>query len=75
MILHIYSDVAYLTEPEARSCVGGHHYLGNIPGKPNFFNGPILNISKVLKGVMSSAAKAGIVPQCQRSQRHLYHAR
>jgi hypothetical protein len=60
MILHIYSDAAYLTEPDARSRAGGHHYLGNLPGKPNILNGPILNISKVIKGVMSSAAEAEI---------------
>jgi hypothetical protein len=60
MILHIYSDAAYLTEPEARSRAGGHHYLGNLPGKPTILNGPILNISQVLKGVMSSATEAEI---------------
>jgi hypothetical protein len=60
MILNIYSNAAYLTEPEARSRAGGHHYLGNLLGKPNILNGPILNISKVLKGVMSSAAEAEI---------------
>jgi hypothetical protein len=60
MILHIHSDAAYLTEPEARSRAGGHHFLGNLPGKPTMFNGPILNISKVLRGVMSSAAEAEI---------------
>ena len=60
MILHIHSDASYLTEPEARSRAGGHHFLGNLPGKPIFLNGPILNISKVLKGVMSSAAEAEI---------------
>jgi hypothetical protein len=34
MVLHIYSDAAYLTEPEACRPAGGHHYLGNLPGKP-----------------------------------------
>ena len=58
MILHIHSDASYLTEPEARSRAGGHHYLGNLPGKPIIINGPIVNISKVIKGVMSSAAEA-----------------
>jgi hypothetical protein len=58
------SDEAYLTEPEAHSRVGSHHYLGNLPGKPNILNGPILNISKVLKGVMSSAAEAEIGALC-----------
>jgi hypothetical protein len=64
MIPHIYSDASYLTKPEARSCASGHHYLGNLPGQPGFINGPILNISKVLKGVMSSAAEAKIGALC-----------
>jgi hypothetical protein len=29
MILHIHSDAAYLNETEARSRVGGHHFLGD----------------------------------------------
>lgn len=60
MILHVHSDAAYLTEPEARSRAGGHHFLGNLPGKPPMLNGPILCLSKVLRGVMSSAAEAEI---------------
>jgi hypothetical protein len=60
MMLHIYSDASYLTEPEARSRANGHHYLDNLPGQPSIINGPILNLSKVLKGVMSSAAEAEI---------------
>jgi hypothetical protein len=60
MILHVYSDASYLTEPEAHSCAGGHHYLGNLPGKPSLLNGPILNVSKVLKGVMLSASEVEI---------------
>lgn len=60
MILHVHSDAAYLTEPEARSRAGGHHYLGNLPGRPPMLNGPILNISKVIRGVMASAAEAEI---------------
>jgi hypothetical protein len=60
MILHVYSDASYLTEPEACSRAGGHHFLGNLPGKTGILNGPILNLSKVLKGVMSSAAVAEI---------------
>jgi hypothetical protein len=60
MVLLVYSDASYLTEPEARSRAGGHHYLGDLPGKPGILNGSILNVSKVLKGVMSSAAEAEI---------------
>ncbi len=59
MILHIHSDTAYLNETEARSRVGGHHFLGdnnNPVNQPK--NGSILDIAKILKHVVSSAAEA-----------------
>ena len=31
MVLHVDSDAAYLTMPEARSCYAGHFYLSNWP--------------------------------------------
>jgi hypothetical protein len=43
MILAAHSDASYLSEPNARSCAGGHFFLSNnaeIP--PN--NGAVLNI-------------------------------
>lgn len=61
MILHIHSDASYLTESEARSRVGGHHYLSNKDShnnQPN--NGAIHNIAKILRHVVSSAAEAEI---------------
>jgi len=59
MILHIHSDTSYLSETEARSRAGSHHYLSDKPSaKPPPPNGPILNIAKILKHVMSSAAEA-----------------
>jgi hypothetical protein len=60
MILMIESDAAYLTEPKARSRAGGHHYLGNGPKKKPILNGPIHNVSKILRGVMSSAAESEV---------------
>ena len=60
MILMIESDAAYVTEPKARSRAGGHHYLGNGPLKPPILNGPIHNVSKILRSVMSSAAEAEV---------------
>jgi hypothetical protein len=61
MILHIHSDASYLTEPEARSRAGGHHYLGdkNSHTKPPS-NGAILAIAKILRHVLSSAAEAEV---------------
>ena len=57
MVLAVHSDASYLNEEEARSRAGGHHFLSeDIPLPPN--NGVIHNIAEIIKGVMSSAAKA-----------------
>jgi hypothetical protein len=57
MILAIHSDASYLSEAKAHSRVGGHFICSSdtkVP--PN--NGAILNISKILNAVVSSAAEA-----------------
>ena len=57
MVLAIHSDASYLSEPKAQSRAGGHYFLssnGNNP--PN--NGTILNVAKIIKAAMSSAAEA-----------------
>ena len=56
MILRLHSDASYLTEPKARSRIGGHFYMGN--KDDTFLNGPILNPTGVIKVVVSSAAEA-----------------
>jgi hypothetical protein len=57
MVLAVHSDASYLSEPAARSRAGGHFFCSaNVDDPPN--NGAVLNISKILKAVMSSAAKA-----------------
>ena len=57
MVLAVHSDASYLSEPKARSRVGGHFFMSaNHDEPPN--NGAVLNVSKVLKAVMSSAAEA-----------------
>jgi hypothetical protein len=62
MILHIHSNASYLTESEACSRAGGHNFLSS--DKPNnqplLPNGPILSLAKILRNVMSSAAKAEV---------------
>jgi len=59
MILHIHSDTSYLSKSKARSRAGGHHYLSNQPSpQPPPPNGPILNIAKILRHVMSSTVEA-----------------
>jgi hypothetical protein len=57
MVLAVYSDASYLSEPKARSRSGGHFSLSSdttIP--PN--NGAVLNIAHIIKNVMSSATEA-----------------
>jgi hypothetical protein len=57
MVLAVHSDASYLSEPQARSRAGGHFFLtGEADDPPN--NGAILNISKIMRSVMSSAADA-----------------
>ena len=57
MVLAIHSDASYLSEPNARSRAGGHMFMA---GKENIRrnNGAVLNISQIIKSVMSSAAEA-----------------
>jgi len=57
IILAVHSDASYLSEANTCSRVGGHFFCSSdVSEPPN--NGAILNISKILKAVMSSAAKA-----------------
>ena len=52
MVLAVQSDALYLSEPAARSRAGGHFFCSsNMDDPPN--NGAVLNISKILKAVMS----------------------
>jgi hypothetical protein len=61
MVLMNNSNAAYLVAPEAKSCAGGHTYLGNRPDNPNqIINGAIYALAKVIKNVMSSAAEAEV---------------
>jgi hypothetical protein len=61
MILHIHSDVSYLSENESKSRDGGFFYMGsNDKTDKKLTKGAILIISKVLKHVMLSAAEAEI---------------
>jgi Reverse transcriptase (RNA-dependent DNA polymerase) len=64
MKLKIHSDASYLTETNARSRSGGHHYLGNKPDKLEVVNqGGVLDQTGIMKNVMSSAAEAEICAQ------------
>ena len=64
MQLHVHSDASYLSEPEAKSRVGGHFWLSNKDNPkakhppPN--NGAIDVVCNILGPVMSSATKAKV---------------
>jgi hypothetical protein len=57
MVLAIHSDASYLSEPNARSRAGGHMFMAGNETIPRN-NGAVLNISQIIKAVMSSAAEA-----------------
>ena len=57
MILHNHSDAVYLVATGARSKTAGYTYLGNDLNNKQIINRPISIIAKIIKGVMSSAAK------------------
>ena len=57
MVLAVDSDASYLSEPKARSRAGGHFYMSSETDERSR-NGAILNISKIMTAVMSSAADA-----------------
>jgi hypothetical protein len=60
MQLKIHSDASYLSEPKAKSRIGGYFYLGNIPPllKKPLSNDPLLCQTTVLKHAVSSVADA-----------------
>jgi hypothetical protein len=57
MVLAVHSDASYLSEAAAHSRVGGHFFSSQDSDDPSN-NGAVLNIPKVLKAVISSAAEA-----------------
>jgi hypothetical protein len=59
MILHIHSDVSYLSVSNARSRLGGLFFLGKKPEQDKL-NGCILNVDSVIKNVVASAAESEV---------------
>jgi hypothetical protein len=57
MFLAIHSDASYLSEPKACSRAGGHMFMSANDDIPTY-NGAVLNISQIIRAVMSSAAEA-----------------
>ena len=62
MILYVHSDASYLSEPKARSRVGGYFYLGNQDEPPDLTkpNGAVHIESRIMKKVMAAASEAEI---------------
>ena len=58
MILQVDTDSVYLVLPKARSRSAGHYYLTNDNLKNPPHNGPIYNLYKTMRNVLSSAAEA-----------------
>jgi hypothetical protein len=53
----IHSKASYLSEPKAHSRAGSHMFMAGTEEIP-INNGAVLNISQIIKAVMSSAAEA-----------------
>jgi hypothetical protein len=60
MQIKIHSDTPYLSEPKAKSRLGGYFYLGNNKNssQKTLYNGPLLYHATFLKHVVSSVAEA-----------------
>ena len=57
MVLAIHSNASYLSKPKARSQAGGHMFMASDEDIPTN-NGAVLNISQIIRAVMSSATEA-----------------
>jgi hypothetical protein len=57
MRLAIHSNALYLSEPKARSRAGSHMFMAGTEDIP-INNGAVLNISQIIRAVMSLAAEA-----------------
>ncbi len=57
MVLAIHSDASYLSEPKSCSRAGGHMFMAGKDEIPTN-NRAVLNISQIIRAVMSSAAEA-----------------
>ena len=57
MRLGIHSNALYLSEPKAQSRASGHMFMAGTEDLP-INNGAVLNISQIIRAVMSSAAEA-----------------
>ena len=59
MLLTVHSNASYLSEPKACSRAGGRMFMSANDNTPTN-NGAVLNISQIIRAVMSSAVEAEI---------------
>ena len=71
MILTVHYDASYLSKPKAQSRAGGHFFLSDTSSNPPN-NGAILNITHIIKNVMSSATKAELAALYINAQEAVY---
>jgi hypothetical protein len=67
MVLAVYSDASYLSEPGTFSCAGGHMFMAGQEEIP-LNNSAVLNISQIMKSVMPLAAEAELGALCINSK-------
>jgi hypothetical protein len=60
MILHIHSDVSYLSVSHTRIRLGGLFYCGDKPPNADKFNGSVLNAAAIIKNEVASAAESEV---------------
>jgi hypothetical protein len=60
MILKVHSDASYNSEPQARSHLGGHFYLGMRDNDHDTHQGAILATTAIMQAVLSSESEAEI---------------
>ena len=72
MLLQVHSDRAYLVEPNAKSRAGGYFFFSDfikdVETAPSKLNGLIYTLCKILKNVVSSAAKCKIATAFKNGQ-------
>jgi hypothetical protein len=60
MILHIHSDASYLSVSNAQNRLGGLFFLGNKTPEQDTLSGSILNITIVIKSLITSKAESKV---------------
>jgi hypothetical protein len=71
MILAVHSNTSNLSEPQARSRIGGHFFLSNSADIPPS-NGAILNNAHIFKHVMAFATEAQLAALYINAQEAIY---